>query len=348
MRSVAWKGLALSVVILSMIVETGGQIRGQTDQAAGYRWWNLTPSEGPAPEPRRTGSAIYDPVGHRIVVFGGQGPSGLLNDLWSFDLFSLSWSPLEPTGGPPEPRLGHDAVYDPMGHQMVIWAGQQGSRFFDDTWTLDLTSLTWRDVSPSRRPQARYGSASVFDPFERRLVQFAGFTDLARRFQDTQAFDLDTNTWEDLTPRRDLPQVRCLLTAAFDAGSRRMFIYGGQRDGPLDDLWAFDLGSRSWTNLTVEARPAGRFWATSFLDRAGRFIVFGGTTATGDVNETWVYELSTGTWSPIDLEDAPSPRNGMMGAYVEDQGRFLVFGGTSGEPVNEIWELRESRGTSPD
>jgi len=339
-RRVAGGAAALS--LMAFVLPGAGVGRVQS-QAPSYRWRNLTPAQGPAPQARRTGTAIYDPIGRRIIVFGGIGPSGPLNDVWAFDLITLGWSELQPSGAPPQPRLGHDAIYDPLGHQMVVWAGQQDTRFFDDTWSLDLTSLSWREISPSRRPQARYGSASIFDPFERRLVQFAGFTDLSRRFQDTQAFDLDTNSWEDLTPPGELPQVRCLLTAAFDLSTRRMIIYGGQRNGPLDDLWAFDLGLRSWTNLTPAERPAGRFWASSFLDRAGRLIIFGGSTEAGEVNETWAYELATGRFRLLEIDGAPSPRNSMMGAYVEEEGRFILFGGSAaGALVNEVWELSES------
>lgn len=304
-----------------------------------WAWRNLTPSVGPTPEARRNGSAVYDQVRRRLVVFGGTGDRGLLNDLWAFDLATSQWSRLEASGTPPEPRRGHDAVYDPVGHQMVVWAGQQGERFFNDTWTLDLQSLAWRDVSPAGRPQARYGSASVFDPAERRLVQFAGFTEEQRRFQDTQGFDLDTLSWEDVTPAGTKPDVRCLLTAALHRETRRMIVYGGQRSGALEDLWAFDLGTRIWTELTPAQSPAGRFFATSFVDARGRFIVFGGTTSAGDVNETWLFNVETGRWSLVEIPGPPSARDGMMGAYVADEDRLVVFGGTGGGLLNDVWQL---------
>ena len=324
--------------------ESSGIAANTTSQR--WTWRNITPSQGQAPEPRRNGTVVYDPVGKRIIIFGGVGASGLLNDLWAFDLRTSSWNRLNPTGALPGPRLGHDAVYDTVGHQMVVWAGQQGSRFFNDTWTLNLNTLEWRDVSPAVRPRARYGSASVFDPVSRQLVQFAGFTEESRRFQDTQAFNLNTHTWQDLTPPGEKPQVRCLLTAALDRNSRRMIIYGGQRSGFLDDLWAFDFGSRSWTQLTPAVRPTGRFFATSFVDREGRFIVFGGSTSNGNVNETWAFNFETGQWSKLEIEAPPSARNGMMGAYIEEEDRFIVFGGTGTSLFSDIWELRNSQSTS--
>ena len=116
-------------------------------QTAAWQWRNLTPTSGTPPEARRNGVAIYDPVGNRVIVFGGTGDAGLLNDTWAFNVAARTWAKLATTGITPGARLGFDAVYDPTGHQMVIYAGQ-GASFFNDTWTLNLTTLAWRDVSP--------------------------------------------------------------------------------------------------------------------------------------------------------------------------------------------------------
>ncbi len=309
-----------------------------------WAWRAVVPVEGPAPQLRSGGTAVFDPVARRVVIFGGQSDQGFLNDVWAFDLFTSTWAELPTVGARPEPRLGANAVYDPNGHQMVIWAGQQASRFFNDTWALDLSRLEWRDLSPpsSARPQARYGAGAVFDPLERAMVQFAGFTDLSQRFNDTQVFDLDTNSWEEVGPRPDSarPEIRCLLTAALDLVSRRMIIHGGQRTGPLDDTWAFDLGTRQWTNLTPEVRPPGRMLASSFIDREGRFVVFGGATGAGRVNETWTFDLARGEWTRLEIADAPPPREAAMGAYVEDEDRFFIFGGLGESRMDDLWELR--------
>ncbi len=309
-------------------------------QSSEWTWRSMTPSEGSSPEPRRNGVAVYDSAGKRIIIFGGATQTGLLNDTWAFDLTAGRWTLLNTTGAAPGRRLGHNAIYDPVGNQMIVWAGQQGSAFFNDTWSLNLATLEWRNLTPSSRPRSRYGSASVFDPAERQLVQFAGFTEEGRRFQDTQGFDLDTNMWQDYTTQENKPGIRCLLTAAYDRAGRRMIIYGGQRSGWLDDLWAFDLRTRQWEELTPQDRPAGRFFAESFIDVDGRFIVFGGSTPSGNVNETWGYDFNARQWNKIEIADPPSPRNGMMGAYIPEENRFIVFGGIGSSLFNDVWELK--------
>jgi uncharacterized protein (TIGR03437 family) len=307
-----------------------------------WQWRELTPTSGAAPEIRRNGSAIYDPVGKRVIIFAGTGNNGTLNDTWAFDPAARSWTKLATTGSTPAPRLGFDAVYDSVGHQMVIYAGQAAG-FFDDTWTLNLTTLEWRDVSPAARPRSRYGHSAVFDPVSRSLVQFAGFTSESRRFQDTQSFSLATNTWQDWTPSGAKPEVRCLLTAAFDRTNRKMIIYGGQRSGFLDDLWAFDLASRTWENLTVSPRPSGRLFTSSFVDRDGRFIVFGGSSSSGNLNELQSFNLQTRQWTLLNVANPPSKRNGALTAYSESDNRFFVFGGSGDNGLlNDVWELRST------
>lgn len=324
---------ALAVMVLSCTV--------QAQNSAGWQWRNITPNSGPAPEPRRDGEAIYDPIGKRIILFGGSTDEGLKTDTWAFDLASRNWSKLETTGAPPSGRFGFDAIYDPAGHQMVIYNGQ-GAGFFNDTWALNLNTLEWRDVSPasdSARPKKRYGSAAVYDPVTRSLVSFAGFTSEAGRFQDTQSFDLAGKSWIDWTPAGTKPQVRCLLTGAFDPIGRRMIIYAGQRSGALDDIWSFDLASRQWTNLTPAVRPAGRFWSTSFVNKDGRFMIFGGQGA-GNFNDTWEFDLSARQWTRLEIANPPSQRNSMMGVYIEGEDRFIIIGGTGNSGnLNDVWEL---------
>src|SRR5207237_7062119 len=46
--------------------------------------WATLPLAPPVPTPRSDHTAIYDPGGQRMIIFGGSGGSaGLLNDTWS-------------------------------------------------------------------------------------------------------------------------------------------------------------------------------------------------------------------------------------------------------------------------
>ncbi len=308
-----------------------------TVEAADWAWKQIQPS-GPEPAARAYGTAVHDPVADRIILFGGQGSGAFLNDVWAFDLASQQWQELDPSGTAPSPRHGHNAIYDPVGHSMVVWAGQ-GAGFFNDVWVLELGEMRWRELDPANSPDRRYGSAAVFDPLSRSLVQFAGFTN-SGRFNDTQSLDLLNETWLDLNPETPVPSKRCLHTAAFHAQERQMFMYGGQSAGALDDLWRFDLQANRWERLQGEGQPEGRYRATSFFDSGNRFLVFGGVVASGVSGELWSYDPVANSWERIEASgDGPSARHSPIGALTAPD-RFYVFGGSNaGVLHNDLWQL---------
>lgn len=311
-------------------------------QTAAQEWREI--SGGPGPSPRRNAAAVYDPVGHRVVLFGGRGSSGDLNDLWALDLASETWE-LIPTAAGPTPRFTHESVYDPLDHRMLVWSGRKvdadGSGLFNDVWSLDLATHRWVELDTGDgRPNLRYGTASVYDPESHALVTFAGFTDEGR-FHDTWRLDLATATWRDISPADGDPGRRCLHSAAYDAGAGRMLIYGGQRSGALGDLWSLDLQRLQWTELEPATRPPDRFFTALAHDPAnGQLLIFGGDTGTEKLGDLWAYSLEAGTWQPVDvLGSGPAPRDGAVAIHIPTAGRVLIFGGTGSGHFADTWFL---------
>jgi hypothetical protein len=322
-----------------------GLLLGLLLPAAGsaQHWRALTPAGDQNPSARAHAAAIFDPVGHRMVIFGGRGDGGTLNDIWALDLNTTVWTELTPLEGPaPAPRSTPAGVYDDAGHQMVIWSGQNAS-FYNDVWAFDLSDHTWTELTPTTaKPNIRYGVAAVFDPSARSLVTFAGFTDQGR-FDDTWILDLQNAEWNEVTPASG-PERRCLHTASYDARRHRMIMYGGQRSGALDDLWAFDLSARTWTELTgLTPRPSGRYFAASVYDVTNdRVLVFGGNRGApqGLSDAVWSFTLSDNLWHMLSPSGTtPAASDGTVAVYVESEDRVIVFGGRSPTYMNDIWSL---------
>jgi hypothetical protein len=305
-------------------------------------WVDLTPAAGLAPVARRNASAILDPAENRMVIFGGFGTT-FLNDVWGFDLDTNSWVELTPPAGPPAPlpRLFPASIYDSFGHQMITWSGQAQGVFFNDVWSFDLGSNTWSQYMPTGGPpNVRYGVGYAFDPVARDLVTFAGFTNQGR-FHDVWRFNDQAETWTDVSPGTG-PGERCLHAACYDPVRRRMIMYGGQNNfGPLDDLWALDLDTNTWTELTPASKPTGRYFTSLVYDAGNhRVTVFGGQTAIARVNESWVYDLWTNEWTQLSPGGTlPSARYGSAGIYDGANDRMLVFGGNDGAVRNDVWAL---------
>ena len=79
-----------------------------------HAWANVTPSAGSAPAPRLTPASICDPAAHRMITWSGQGPGVFFNDVWAFDLTTLTWSQFSPAGGPPNVRYGVGHTFNPV------------------------------------------------------------------------------------------------------------------------------------------------------------------------------------------------------------------------------------------
>jgi len=168
------RGLRLIVLILGWVLGAS-TVQAQT-------WVNLHMGAGTAPAARRNASAILDSAHNRMVIFGGFS-STYLNDIWTFDLTSNSWTNLTPASGAmPAPRLTPASIYDAGAHRMVTWSGQGQGVFFNDVWAFDLDTNTWSPFTPAGGPpQIRYGVGYTWDPLAKELVTFAGFTNLWQR-----------------------------------------------------------------------------------------------------------------------------------------------------------------------
>lgn len=105
-------------------------------------WTKLT-TTGTRPSARRSGTAIFDPLRNRMVVYGGfdavPGSDQFLADTWALD-FEVSppaWTQLLPAGTVPPGRDVMSAGYDPLHDRMILYGGWSGTEFLGDTQFLD-------------------------------------------------------------------------------------------------------------------------------------------------------------------------------------------------------------------
>lgn len=201
--------------------------------------WSKPAVSGTPPSPRMGHSASYDAANQRMVVFGG-------NDVGSekSDLFFLSL-PLTPpftwSSGPsiPVKRTEHSAVYDGLRQQVVAFGGvdhlllPDGTELNAQTWTLTLGGASsWTERSFSGTPFFRQGHTAVYDASNQRMILFGGDTVFGPNpiaNNELWSLQLDSGTsWTFLGPSSGLPPAaRFGHSAIYDAGSKRMVIYGG-------------------------------------------------------------------------------------------------------------------------
>ena len=194
-------------------------------------WTQLTPLGTPPPA-RQGHTAIYDPVGDRMIVFGGAVglPPGSVNDLWSLSLSGTpTWSPLAASGTPPSARSFHSAIYDQPNGRIVIFGG---SGPLNDTWALTLgASPAWSQLSPTGTPPSpREGHTAVVDDQRDRMLVFSG-ADNSFNFERNDVWELTLGAspaWTQLAPAGTWPPAgREGACAIYDHSLDRLLAFGG-------------------------------------------------------------------------------------------------------------------------
>lgn len=116
---------------------------------------------GVGPSGRKNASLVDDTTRDRLILFGGVGAAGSLNDLWELPLTGGNWSSLVPSS-PIAPLARHSqaAIYDPVQDAMMFEGGYHSQRdsVLSDTWVLGwggvltpaLVSLVSSEASPER------------------------------------------------------------------------------------------------------------------------------------------------------------------------------------------------------
>ena len=300
--------------------------------------------EPPAPRERFDAPAVYDAATNRLFIFGGRS-AAFDNDLWAYSFDQAGWVELAPSGDLPPARQGHTMVLDPARRRLVVFGGQ-ASGFFNDVWAYDIDANTWRRLDgDGPRPNIRYGHAAIFDAARDRMVISHGFTDQGR-FDDTWAFDFQSNSWTNISPADGRPLRRCLHHAVYDPDNDQMLMFGGCASGagpcPLDDLWAFDLASHQWQRR-AGGPPARQWYGTAFDRDSRRMVVFGGA-GRQPLNDVWEYDPAGDSWTQLSPGGlVPSARSRHQGAFVDGLG-VVFFGGRAGSGnTNELWLLARAR-----
>src|SRR6185369_12389899 len=96
---------------------------------ANNTWTQLSPTN--SPHAQAYGSAVYDPLRSRMVLFGGYyyeaGAYYYQNATLALPLGTTpAWTTLVPSGTKPSPRRGHSGIYDSIDDALVVFGGQTG------------------------------------------------------------------------------------------------------------------------------------------------------------------------------------------------------------------------------
>ena len=307
--------------------------------------WHLRPGEG-----LPLGDRV-EPMVHTVHrVFDGRMADGAAQDTRNGALArgdartiaegAARWQRAHPP--PPAPAVQAAATAFHATRGEALWFG--GRRREPPTDAIDITGrVSGRTVVADLGggPEARWGSAMVFDPQRDEVVLFGGF-DGTRRRGDVWRWDGAWRFAGEVGAGTPAPRVGHAM--AWHGASRRVLLFGGDRsdlgEGLGADLWAWDgVGWQLLSDGRGEAPPGRTATALTVDPSSGSAVLFGGLGA-GDalLGDTWLFDGAG--WTPV---QGPGPPPRADHALLAIDGALVLVGGREADgPAGSIWRFEGS------
>jgi len=307
-------------------------------------WTNQSPTNAPS---NRTGySMVFDSHNGKAILFGGADPSvpsGLVNDTWTYDLATNTWTEQKPSLAP-LPRCYHGMSYDSGGGETVLFGGNvwSGTQVGDDTWTYNLSRNMWTRKTSS--PSHRYSMGMTHDDRNDAIILFGGKGVDGSYPNDTWTFDTKTGRWTERRPKLSPPGTSD-ARLAFDSANGVAVLFGNP---DLDDYtWTYDLSKDTWTSMHPNPAPTRRNGhVLSYDSKNGMVIMYGGCTYFGAyLVDTWTYNISNNVWEEKKPASHPPARWCPAMDYDRSNGVMVLFGGIGAVEYNDTWTYNVTNDT---
>ncbi len=348
--------------------------------AAPVRTWIARELGGPGrPD---LASQAWDPVGKRVLLFGGRyGAPG------TFGWNGTRWVRAATTG-----PTGYDvaSATDEARGTVVAFGGADAdhttAKIHGTTFVWD--GAAWTSPATSTKPSPRRGAAMAWHPIRETVILYGGRDNNGRTFKDT--WEWNGTAWTQISSGTDADAPAGLLafdrkanelillskgeTRAWDGAAWQVRATGGPTDvaaigwdpaagrlvaqgfteaaGPT--TWAWN--GTSWAAVTTTGVAAGRPQARELVwdEGTSSLVMYGYAQKPApdyvfDAEEA-TYTLAGTTWSRA-ADVVPTWRTAPGVAYDEARGRLVLFGGARYSAIlDDTWEWdgeRWQRVTTP-
>eukprot|EP01061_Rhynchopus_euleeides_P026368 TRINITY_DN4311_c0_g1_i1.p1 TRINITY_DN4311_c0_g1~~TRINITY_DN4311_c0_g1_i1.p1 ORF type:complete len:561 (+),score=153.58 TRINITY_DN4311_c0_g1_i1:62-1684(+) len=292
---------------------------------------------------RRSHKAVLR--GNEMILFGGRGTFGRLNDVFSLNLDTYEWTNRTPSyinGPAPVERAAHSCVLW-RNRKMLVYGGDYESKegtqsYLQDVWELDVNTYSWRELHPvGDIPAARLGHDAAIS--EDSMFIFGGYQ--LPRLNDIFVLDLLSGVWRRVWRLHAIKPTSFLSMAAVPASRsqpREKKARVGRTQGKATNP--------SWPYL--EENGGSDLWSSDEIpnERASSLIIWGGShpdtnTCTDvllrfDIDSESFEELSV-------VGQKPSARLGQ--AMAQCNGNVYLIGGCDNTYYNDMYELDLSEPT---
>lgn len=262
-------------------------------------WTEIVLPGAPRPPARYSMVAGLDATRNQLVITTGEArPGAFFNDVWTLNLQTDTWAQQQPTGALPAVRYGAAGGIPEYSNTLILTHGFTDQGRFDDTWILDLETLSWRNVTPAGAlPLKRclHGAAPVGWT---RLALFGGCSSPFGPCPqgDTWILDLLKGEWRAVADPGPSSREYTGMTTLSDRSAVLLFGGLGAGNTELGDVWILDPIQGGWRQVMPgNAGPSPRqghsmaWMGYSPLTPGGAVAVFGGLSGGTMRNDLWLF-----------------------------------------------------------
>ena len=327
-------------------------------------------------------ASVVDEANERFLIYGGWSGS-MLNDLWEFDMSTLTWTDLTPGSGLIPPSFNDRRAYATMvldtsggGENLYLLFGMEDETTDrnpenkTDFYRIDMSTPGTLHVLNAGAGEGflpRYHHSMCLDQAGRRIYVYGGIheeDDDDTYLQDFWMYDIPSNTWTELTTH---PNMTMSIGAQifYRSSNQMVYLWGGRENYTGDDyleenetLWIYDTSLGSWDRFDYHDVgtdvPSGRmYYHNHYSSLSDRFYIFGGRhyysgwggARSGRYSDLNYLDLPSKVWTQFPTLDNPSTNSGGIFAYEEDQGRLHYVGPNSyyDNAYTYYWDLEEEK-----
>jgi hypothetical protein len=324
----------LSLVIFVLVPAVFLGQEGRQLQQGPNTWVKRSPRTGGPPSPvlGYEGSFGYDPVGKKIIRWGGHTQSGgheQMNETWTFDPFTAEFKLLQTNTAPPGVCCAQQDIFDPVGGRFLrfrAFSGSHGWHWFRENylsnssvWSLDPAGQKWRNMRPLPEPVVSPLRCASWDSDHHVVVVFGG----EGSSEGTLVYDPYDNTWTRKHTKVQ-PPFRSGGNMVYDSRRKRHVLFGAQfTDDP--HTWAYYPADNKWIDLKPTVQPPTKANDAVMAYDAGNDVIVASVKNTGKDKEqgnyeTWIFDGAANTWKNMMPKEAPpgmGNRRRIM-AYIPD------------------------------
>jgi hypothetical protein len=219
------------------------------------------------------------------------------------------------------------AVHSSTG--LIVLFNQNYKITWGETWTLNLTTLVWTNVTPANSPPERRFFGMVYDDQQDRFILFGGKNRDQRYLNDTWAYDLGNNQWTNMSPSGDITP-RAYFSMAYDSSEHKVVMIGGATNNTnkVNETWIYDYVANSWTQKKNFPGMYLSQHAMAYEPGFKEMIVYGWNQ--GNYGETWSYSPGSDQWTNRSPVWQNMCSHGHSMAYDSRKGEIALYGGSSG------------------